>query len=145
MRKVVCSAVLCVIGLAMSACTPGAPIHMRGQVVTGPDAYPTGSTLVVRLADVTSRPVRLVAEDRQALVPGWEAPSTHPPRAFDIGYRQDATTPNHTYVMWAAVYEGKNLTAASVVQTVTVSGGGEDGISLGLAPAATIPSSPPLP
>jgi hypothetical protein len=145
MRKVVCSAMLCVIGLAMSACTPGAPSHMRGQVVTGPDAYPAGSTLVVRLADVTSHPVRLVAEDRQALVPGWEAPGTHPPRAFDIGYHQDATTPGHVYVIWAAVYEGRGLTAASVAQTVTISGGGEDGISLGLVPAATIPSSPPLP
>jgi hypothetical protein len=84
-------------------------------VVTGPDAYPTDSILVVRFADATRLPAWLVADYRQALVPGWEAPSTHPPLAFDVAYSPQAMARGHVGVVWAAVHEGDQLTAASAV------------------------------
>jgi len=136
MRLAIRSALACALVLALSGCGSHAGGHVKGQVVTGPDAAPTDSVLVVRLADATKRPARLVAEDRQALVPGWEAPSAHPPRTFDVAYPPQAIAPGHVYVMWAAVYEHDQLTAASVVQTVTIRGGGASPVSLGLAPAS---------
>jgi uncharacterized lipoprotein YbaY len=145
MRLAIRSALACALVLALSGCVSKPGGHIKGQVVTGPDAYPTDSTLVVRFADATKRPARLVAEDRQALVPGWEAPGTHPPLAFDVAYSPQALARGHVYVVWAAVYEGDQLTAASTVQTVTVIGGGSNRVSLGLAPAASLATSVPLP
>ncbi len=133
-----------VIGVAGCAAKPARTVSGRVSL-NNQTGYPVGTILFVRIADVSARPARQLAEQRQSLDPGWEAPSTNPPRNFEVGYDPANVTASDTYVVWAEARRDNETLAASPPVPVLTGGKATSGVMLGLAPADTLATAPPLP
>jgi uncharacterized lipoprotein YbaY len=139
-------AVLLVVAIGLSGCAAKSMRTVSGRVSLGQaSGYPVGTVLVVRVADVTGRPARELAQQRQSLDPGWEAPGTHPPRDFEVGYDPAGVAASETYVVWAEARQDDKVVAASSPVQVLTGGKATSGVLLGLAPVDTLATAPPLP
>jgi uncharacterized lipoprotein YbaY len=138
---------LLTLAVCVSGCAAKSTRTVNGRVSLGESSgYPIGTILLVRVADVSAHPTRQLAEQRQSLDPGWEAPGTHPPRDFEVSYDPAGVAASDTYVMWAEVRQEDKVIAASTPVPVLTRGKATSGVLLGLAPVDdSLPTTRPLP
>jgi uncharacterized lipoprotein YbaY len=145
MKRLAIAAVCLLLLAGSGGCARSSGKTVRGEVVTGMSgSYPVGATLLVRIADVSGPKAILLAENSETMVPGWEAPGTHPPKPFAVAYHGQAIDPDHTYLIWAEVRDEGGMTAASVAVPTITRGAATAGIELPLAQGSDA-ATPPIP
>jgi uncharacterized lipoprotein YbaY len=92
----------------------GRTATLSGRILVrevAPEGFPVGSTLTLTLADPASS-AQPLAESDEAIIPGWAAPSTQPPREFSLEYDRSRVDPSRTYELWAVVHDGEKPLAS---------------------------------
>jgi len=131
---------------SLTGCAVRDRASVSAEVVTGVTFYPVDDALLVRIADVSANPARLLAQSESTMIPPLgAAPGTTPPRTFNIVYDRSEVVTAHRYLIWAEVLEKGDIVAASESAPVITDGGTTTGVSLRVVPVSALSTLPPTP